>query len=176
MDVALRWVNESEWACAQEWVPILCVEAVLVRGAHDSLQVGLIQRYSPFGTDPVWCQIGGRVMRNEVLTSALTRHISGAVSDVSVDLGTDPQPLYVMQFLPSGPVAEAPWAGTDPRKHSVSLCYLVSVSTDPVCRTGGEALNFKWFGVDELAGLTQMWPGASHLIDALLARSGLSSS
>ena len=91
-------------------------------------------------------------------------------------LGTDPQPLYVMQFLPSGPVAEAPWAGTDPRKHSVSLCYLVSVSTDPVCWTGGEALNFKWFGVDELAGLAQMWPGASHLIDALLARSGLSSS
>jgi hypothetical protein len=90
---------------------------------------------------------GGRVLRDEFLTSALLRHLSDSLDAIEVPFADDLQPVYVMQWLPNGPTADAPWVGTDPRKHAVSLCYPISVDYLP-----------------------RIWPGTKHLVGVVVAR------
>ena len=117
-----NWLSETEWQAVQSMVPILCSDAVPVRRVDGTVQVGLIQRHNPVGDAPVWCQIGGRVWRDELLTSALRRHLADALDGIEVPPEGHMQPVYVKQLLADGS-AVAPWVGTDPRKHAVTLCH-----------------------------------------------------
>jgi len=166
-DRPVNFLSDADWAAAQRMVPIVCVDAVPMRRVGRRLEVGLIQRHNPFGSDPVWCHIGGRVMRDELVTSALRRHLDDALDTLEFDVAGDLQPAYVMQWLPGGPTSQAPWAGTDPRRHAISLCYPIHVVTAPRCRTGGEALAFGWFAP---GALPAVWPGIEHVVEAVVAR------
>jgi hypothetical protein len=60
------------------------------------------------------------------------------------------------------------WTGLDPRKHAVSLCYLVAVDAVPDVRPLGEALDFQWFQWDALESMQgQLWPGTLHMLKRL---------
>jgi len=151
------------------------VDALLIRRRAAVTEVGLIQRHNPFGPEPMWCHIGGRVRRNEILTAALRRHLDDSIDNVEVPLVGDVQPVYVMEWLTGGPTDDAPWAGTDPRKHAISLCYAIPVAEDLMCRPGGEALYFRWFEPAELDDLDGVWPGTKHLVNAVLSRASFDS-
>lgn len=163
------YLSADDWSAAQRNVPILCVEAIPVRRVGERVEVGLIQRHNPFGAPPLWCQIGGRVLRGEALIDALRRHLADAL-DQSPAIAADAQPVYAMEFFPDGPTAGVPWAGTDPRQHSVSLCYPVRLPADVGHREGGEALAFAWFDRAAVDALDTAWPGTRHLVASVLAR------
>lgn len=166
------------WTTIQDSVPIACVDALLVRRdpAGRPTQVGLIRRTAPFGSGLTWCHVGGRVNLGETLAQALCRHLVDTLGPAAAfDLGDDPQPGHVMQYFRAPYTGSGLRAGYDPRKHAISLCYLLDVDETTAPRiaavAGGEAREFAWINVDELPALTDTWPGTLTMARALLARS-----
>jgi ADP-ribose pyrophosphatase YjhB (NUDIX family) len=135
------WLDVSEWRRIQTVVPILCVDALAVRRGV-ALEAGLILRETPH-QGRRWCLLGGRVRRGEVLADALRREWHQA-------LGPD----YMMGPVDGPTVVEyqpdaLPGRPHDPRQHSVSMTYTVIATEEP--RTlGREALDFRWFTVDQV--------------------------
>jgi hypothetical protein len=170
------WLDESMWDMIQGAVPIVCVDLVPVRRRtlSEGHEVGLIRRHTPFAGKIAWCQVGGRVHRGETIRDSLLRHLHGTLSGVRVDLPSDPQPGYVMQWFPVLPPSEPAagvWYGLDPRRHAVALSFGVEIGGDPIPVPGGEAMEFSWFAAEELDALrSELWPGTESLIQALLTR------
>ncbi len=152
----------------EQSVPIVCVDFILVRRdlREHIAQVGLIRRRSPFGD--VWCHLGGRVRYGETVRSAILRHLTESLAAVPLDLPPDPQPDYVYQWFPEAlaPRDGAPF-GRDPRKHSVALSFVLTISGTPEVVPGGEAIEFGFWPRASLP--SDLWPGCRHLLDRLLA-------
>ncbi len=160
-------LSDQDWEAVQARVPIVCVDVVPVKrnplGAIT--HVGLIKRTSPFGGQEVWCQIGGRVRRSELLAEAANRHCRDALG-VAAYKESDPRPGYVMQWFPDYDGSD--W-GSDPRKHAVSVCYLVDLPGALEAQPHSEALDFSWFPVPEgMPPPAQTWPGTHLLVERLL--------
>jgi ADP-ribose pyrophosphatase YjhB (NUDIX family) len=86
-------------------------------------------------------------------------------------LPPDPQPDRVVQYFPTtGPVDAGLDHGHDPRQHAVALVHAVVLSGEPTIVRGGEALDFRWWGQDELAGLRDVWPGTLQTVRGALRR------
>lgn len=167
------WLSEKEWKFVQRKLPIACVDIVPIRpGDGATPHVGLIQRTSPFDDGLRWCQIGGRIRRDETVRTSLLRHLHGTLEGVHVLLPSDPQPDYVMQWFPTPPAEQDGVAyGADPRRHAVALSFVVELLGDPVRVEGGEAHRFEWFTYADVAALGDMlWPGTEALLGALLPR------
>jgi ADP-ribose pyrophosphatase YjhB (NUDIX family) len=172
------WLDEATWALVQRQVPITCVDLVPMRGGSGAvpledgpLEVGLIERESPFGLR--WCQIGGRLRLGETLRAGLLRHVEHTLSGVSVELPPDPQPDYVMQWFiePIPPERDGVGYGFDPRQHAVALCFAAELNGEPTAVEGGEAVRFGWFTVEAVRGLgTRLWPGTGELVEAISHR------
>lgn len=149
----------------EESVPIVCVDFIPVQrnAAGDIDRIGLILRHSPFGE--VWCHLGGRVRFGETVAQALQRHATDTIGEIELGLGEDPQPKYVYQWFPErvAPTNGLPF-GRDPRKHAVSLTFLVELDALPVAVEGGEALEFSYWPVD---AIPQTWPGCTELFERL---------
>lgn len=144
--------------------PIACVDLVpVVRDRLGSVvKVGLIRRSSPFGER--WCQLGGRVLHGETLVDAAHRHLNQTISTSSAAT-VERTPFFVNQYLQT-PTAGA---GLDPRKHAISVCYLVDYGTDvPAIHVQGEAREFRWFARAQIP-TSQLWPGSEIMLAALPA-------
>ncbi len=151
----------------QARVPVVCVDLVpVLRGPLGTVtHVGLIRRTSPFDGREVWCQVGGRVRRSETLADAGNRHLVDALG-VNAFAEPDPRPGCVMQWFPD---RKGPRWGSDPRKHAVSLCFLIDLSGLYEVQPNGEALDFAWFPVPVgLPPADETWPGTDVLISRLL--------
>ena len=161
------------WATIQASIPIVCVDAVLARRTLDGTvtQVGLIRRFDATGKATTWCHIGGRMQLGESIAEALDRHVTETVGlDITKQLGPDPQPDYVQQYFPAPDAhPELPGAGVDARKHAVALSFLVTVEEEVAAVAGSEGLEFAWFNTEQLAALTDVWPGSMSMITRLLA-------
>ena len=166
------YLSEESLETARALVPIVCVDLVPARTAVDGqAEVGLILRDMPGSETQVWCHLGGRVRRGETLASALLRHLESTLSGAGIDLEVDPQPHYTMQWFPTAQSAGAlPVHGHDPRQHAVALVYAVELHGEPVSRAGGEASEFRWWRVDELAATAgpPLWPGCLAAITGAL--------
>ena len=160
------WLDDATWGAVQRTVPITCVDLLPFRAG--GAEVALVLRATPFGPEPRWCHMGGRVRYGETVRAALLRHLHETVSGAEVALPADPQPDYVMQWFadPVDPGRDGVAYGWDPRRHAVALCFAVELTGEPVPVPGGEALRFGWFETDALDGL-DLWPGTAELVAAM---------
>lgn len=163
------FIPDDLYACIEASIPIVCVDFVLVRRADDRVvQVGLIQRTSPYGL--VWCHLGGRVKRGETIAQAIRRHLGDSLHGAHIDIGPDPQPVHTYQWFPSliAPDDDLVF-GSDERKHAIGLSFVIEEAGDP--RAGnGEALDFRYFAPDALP--ETLWPGCRGLFEKLLTHPG----
>jgi ADP-ribose pyrophosphatase YjhB (NUDIX family) len=141
-----QFLSEKDWNLVCESVPILCVDVIL-SPADDARKLALIRRTTPDGNG--WCLVGGRVLLNEHLSAAVERHVTATLGPtVRVDRST----------LELGAVIEyfsEPDMGDfhDPRKHAVALTYSATCECTGEPEALGEALEFGWFGIDQLSGV-----------------------
>jgi ADP-ribose pyrophosphatase YjhB (NUDIX family) len=165
----MTFVSDDFYIRIEHAVPILCVDFVPVRRRNARTEVGLILRDSPFGR--VWCHLGGRVQHGETLADAIRRHAFDTL-DVEIDLGPDPQPVWVYQWFPDELRPQTGLvAGRDPRKHAIGLSFVIDLAgKQPEPRD--EALDFAYFAPTKLP--SPLWPGCGNLIRQLLTRSLLS--
>jgi len=139
-----QWMSAADYDFVQDRVPILCVD-VLLSPSDDPRQVALIRRVAPDGDG--WCLVGGRVLRNEPLSAAVERHVAATLGPaVHVDRSTLQLGAVIEYFTEPG-------AGDfhDPRKHAVALTYAASCECIGEPEALGEALEFGWFKIDQLA-------------------------
>jgi ADP-ribose pyrophosphatase YjhB (NUDIX family) len=66
------WIPQAQYEMIQAAVPVLCVDVVL-HPAGFPRQAGLIRRAG--AARETWCMIGGRVLRDEPLPDAVSRHV-----------------------------------------------------------------------------------------------------
>jgi ADP-ribose pyrophosphatase YjhB (NUDIX family) len=154
-------LSDPDWTWATGHLPIVCVDVLPVR--YDPGQrisgIGLIRRDSPFG--PVWCHVGGRVLLGETLAEAARRHLKDSLESGG-ESAMATSPYFVNQYFREQREGE----GWDPRKHAVAACFLAEFApADTPKPTGTEAIDFRWFGVDELPAEAEMWPGTMAMID-----------
>ena len=141
-----RLLPDQDYQFIRARVPILCVD-VLLSPKDDPQRVGLIYRMTHDGGEG-WCLIGGRVLRNERLIDAVTRHVRATLGEgVTVDRSTLGLRTIAEYF-------SEPFEGElyDPRKHAVALTYTAFCDGEP--RPMGEAQEFRWFEISELSGLS----------------------
>jgi hypothetical protein len=96
--------------------------------------------------------------------------MNDALSDAEFDLPSDPQPNYTMQWFPPDNqlLQNEKGFGHDPRQHAVALSFVIALKSGPMVRTGGEALDFAWFTLEDLEKSQRpLWPGTRHLVHAL---------
>jgi len=164
--------SAEEWQTLSESLPIAGSDVLPVRiGEDDFLYIGLISRTTPFG-GARWCHVGGRQAIDETQADAARRHLasslvrktaSGKLKKLDPSVVAD-RPEATYEFLRE----EREGYGYDPRKHAVSACFKVWLPIETVARPDSdEALDFRWFRLDQLPDEAEMWPGTSGIIDLL---------
>ena len=164
-------LSAALWATVQDSVPILCVDIVPVRRDPEGnvTDVGFIRRAAPFGDEPVWCHVGGRANLGESLAEAITRHLTETLgAHAGVDVGSDPQPHYVMQYFRQARLGDSLRSGWDPRKHAVALTFVIELPAGVTAVRGGEGTEFRWIPIELLATMTDTWPGSMTAVLAAL--------
>lgn len=158
-----RWLSPEDYSFVRERVPILCVDVLLSpRGRWSA--VGLIRRATYDGGDG-WCLVGGRVLRDENLPAAVTRHVAATLgAGLRLDLATL-QLRAVAEYF----TKPSPGELHDPRKHAVALTY--TAACEGVPRPAGEATDFRWFDIGEL-GDVDFGFGQDSVVARVLATSG----
>jgi ADP-ribose pyrophosphatase YjhB (NUDIX family) len=139
-----QWLPQEQYDFIVAHVPILCVDLIPLSD-EEQPRIGLIERATP---DDVtgWCLVGGRVMRDEPLESAVRRHLHATLGDeIDVDPATL-RPVGVIEYFSQEGVGEF----HDPRKHAVSVTYSGRCSGIPHVQTGTEAIDFAWFTQEQL--------------------------
>jgi len=156
-----RWIPESEYEYIRANVPIACVDFIPL--SHDwPPMIGLIRRETYRGGQG-WCLVGGAVLRDEPLLAAVERHVNATLGDdVHVDTAT-------LHLLDIAEYFTKPGLGQfyDPRKHSVAPTYFGSCGGS--IRPCGEALEFRWFQLEELP-MRQFGFGQEELVRRLINR------
>jgi ADP-ribose pyrophosphatase YjhB (NUDIX family) len=139
-----QWLPQEQYDFIVAHVPILCVDLIPLSAGQQPL-IGLIERATPDdGTG--WCLVGGRVMRDEPLTAAVTRHLQATLGDeIDVDLSTL-RPIGIIEYFSEKGLGEF----HDPRKHAVSVTYSGRCSGTPRVQAGTEAINFAWHTNEQL--------------------------
>jgi ADP-ribose pyrophosphatase YjhB (NUDIX family) len=155
--------------------PIPCVDVLPYRewtnaDGQQIREVGLIRRRVPRkegGWTEGWALVGGRVYYNESLKDAIDRHVVDTLDttvtwDASID--SHRYPTTVGEYFPSLRPGEA----FDPRQHSIALSYVVDLGGPP--RAVGEALEFRWFALDEIPGADigfNQWTVVKRLLERI---------
>ena len=143
-----NWIPDDLWKTIQQIVPIACVDVLLLKADSDvvgATQIGLIKRKAPSG--PGWCLVGGRVMRNETIGEAISRHLDVTLGKaISYTLESNPQPLHVEQYF----TYPREVGRVDPRQHSIALTFAVRIGGAPVPQPRSEATEFGWFDLSKL--------------------------
>ncbi len=139
---------------------------LLLSPAGEPGRVGLIYRAGAQEGIYGWCVVGGRVLHGERLSDAADRHVratlgkEAVVDQVTLRFGT------VIEYLPE-PGAEF----YDPLKHSIGLSYTAECHGD--VQPEGEALDFRWFPLSELASLENAF-NQGEVVARLLSATGRS--
>jgi len=153
------WLPEAEWRMLQQRIPVVCVDVLPLRIAGAcKIEVGFIYRQTPH-QGRRWCLVGGRLLRNELLRSAVIRQIREALgSGVRCILSPPVEPLLVAEYFSR----EVRGSLLDPRQHAISLTFAVQVhgSIQPT----GEALDFRWFSLDKFPNSNQFGFGQKRVI------------
>ena len=133
------WLDETTWHQVQELVPIACVDIIPLRtpASSDSMSIGLIRRHTPHQGER-WCVVGGRVLRNESLAEAVTRHLHETLGS-EIDFDTSSAPLFIAEYF----TTRRPGFLYDPRQHAIAATYAFEIRGEP--RASGEASRFQWF-------------------------------
>lgn len=155
------WIPAIEYGHILERVPTLCVDLLPLSVGADS--IGLIRRET-YGGGQGWCMVGGAVKRNEPLVAAIERHVKCTLGD---DIGFElpsPQPLWVAEYFTRPEIGDL----HDPRKHAVALTYAATFHSDAQAQPRGEALEFRWFGLDELGSINFGF-GQGSVVERVLA-------
>jgi ADP-ribose pyrophosphatase YjhB (NUDIX family) len=142
-----KWIPEEEYQLITSRVPIACVD-VLLSPNGDTKQIGLIHR-TTYGGGHGWCLIGGAVLRNESLFDAVDRHVMATLgANIKVVRSTMRLGAVIEYF-------SEPGLGNfhDPRKHAVALTYTAECELSGTPEPIGEAIDFRWFGMDDLPGI-----------------------
>jgi ADP-ribose pyrophosphatase YjhB (NUDIX family) len=130
-------------------------------------EVGLIRRTDADGSKVGWSLVGGRVLLRESLDEAVRRHVASTLGGtVQVGPVDTARPLHAAEYSPDGRFGR-----TDPSKHAVAMTYLVQITG--VVSPGGEALDFRWFGADEIPPEEDFAYTHGEVLTAVLARSAL---
>jgi ADP-ribose pyrophosphatase YjhB (NUDIX family) len=146
LDAGKQLLPEKDWKLVCDSVPILCVD-VLLSPKGDPRQVALIRRTTYEGASEGWCLVGGRVLRNEHLPAAVQRHVAATLGPaLQVDQSTL-ELAAVIEYFSRRDLGEF----YDPRKHAVALTYAASCECTGEPQPQGEALEFGWFGIDQLS-------------------------
>lgn len=166
------YLSQELWETIQDSVPIVCVDLVPVRldvtGAVTD--VGFIRRTAPFRDGLVWCHVGGRVNLGESVAEAMHRHLIETLGPLARSpLGPDPQPDHVAQYFREQRPDAGYACGWDPRKHAVSLTFVVPVPEGVAAVAGGEGVEFRWIPLELLAAMKDTWPGSMTQVRAALA-------
>lgn len=139
-----RWIPQRDYDLILGRVPILCVD--LIPLSEDSPpKVGLIER-DTYAGGKGWCLVGGAVLRDEPLTTAVIRHLKATLGH---RIEVDPDSLKLLAIVQ---YFTDPRIGRfhDPRKHAVSLTYTGRCCGDAQVQQNGEAHDFAWFSPGEL--------------------------
>lgn len=161
---SMSFLPADLYETVEKSVPIACVDFVPVRESPGGRrEIGLILRDSPYGR--VWCHLGGRIFHGETIAQALQRHAIDTLT-VALDISDDPQPSWVYQWFPPELAPSGDWAhGSDPRKHSIGLSFVVELDGEPIAQK--EAVDFAFFAPDDLP--QPLWPGCEELLTRLRA-------
>ncbi len=152
------WLPEDEWRNVQKCIPIVCVDALPFRMDKGELrEVGLILRNTPHQGER-WCLVGGRLQYKESLKEGIIREIIETLGDKVNIKFTEDKPAKVVQYMPEEGLGEY----FDPRQHAISLTYTVLLSG--ICVPQGEALDFKWFSIDQLYEMDRIGFGQKQII------------
>ena len=139
-----QWLPQEQYDFIVAHVPILCVDLILLSD-DEQPRIGLIERATPDdGTG--WCLVGGRVMHDEPLTAAVSRHLRATLgNEIGVDLATL-RPAGIIEYFSKKRIGEF----HDPRKHAVSVTYSGRCSGTPRVQAGAEAIDFAWHTEEQL--------------------------
>jgi ADP-ribose pyrophosphatase YjhB (NUDIX family) len=136
------WIPEKQYEGILASVPIVCVDVVVFEVRSGRL--GLIFR-DTYDNKQGWCLIGGAVLRDEPIESAIRRQIFETLGgDVRI-VDSSIRFLGVVEYF----TMKRPGEFYDPRKHAVAMNYSVEIEGNPV-PDGAEALNFEWFDLGHL--------------------------
>lgn len=142
-----QWLPKEDYDFIVAHVPILCVDLIPL-SAEEEPRIGLIERATP-GGGTGWCLVGGRVMRDEPLDAALTRHLHATLG---AELEIDPaglRPVGVFEYFSKEGIGEF----HDPRKHAVSVTYSGRCPGRVRVQDNGEAIDFAWHDEGQLASV-----------------------
>lgn len=163
-------LRDSDWARATAKLPIACVDVLPVQYGQDQRvsRIGLIRRSWPDSDRQVWCHVGGRVLIGETLLTAAERHLRDSLR-WRAHPAIAASPYFVNEYFTEPGIGE----GWDPSKHAVASCFLAEFDpTETPRHQGDEAMDFRWFGLEELPDSSEMWPGTMAMIrhPALITR------
>ena len=152
------FLSDDDWRWATDHLPIACVDIfpVIRDDSGRVARVGLILRDSPYGR--VWCHLGGRVRRGELLQAAIRRHLDSALSTRS-DFRLAESPFTVHEYFPEPRTG----AGTDARKHAVASCFLAEFPEAVVPLVQGEAHEWTWHDIATVEQDLDLWPGTDGI-------------
>lgn len=183
MREADEWLDDDTWQRVQAAVPVACVDLLpVVRSRTGSIRsIGLIERTFPAGehAEQVWCQIGGRIRREESLVQCASRHLGETLIGGAALGEVAPAAFFVNEYF-SEP-GKGP--GYDPRRHAVAVCFLVEVAEEIQVEVNLHAESasldgprqvfaFKWFRPQDLDDSVSLWPGTRIMIDTALKMDG----
>jgi len=155
-----RWIPEDEYALITSRVPIACVDLLLL-SCDEGPRIGLILRETPGGSRG-WCLVGGAVLINESIESAIRRHLKVTLGK-AVALRADTLRFSaVIEYFSQLRMGEF----HDPRKHAIALTYSAACVGTP--RPAGEALDFSWFALDQLPAGDEFGFGQDRVVNRVL--------
>jgi ADP-ribose pyrophosphatase YjhB (NUDIX family) len=159
------WLRGRTYRRAIKSVAVPGIDLLLWGHDDGASSFGLILREVEQGREG-WNLIGGRIRRCERIEHAIERHLRETlIGDFHWQVGDVKKPVLVEEYMP---VAGRPAAPFDPRKHQVSLNYILYVEGRPDFEVQGEAKAFRWFPIDEPPSASSVGFGQWPLISALL--------
>lgn len=161
----MTWLSETKWREVQGLVPILCVDVLpWTKSVDGGPPRGFLIRRRDERGDLGWTLVGGRVNLDETLDDAVGRHIRSTLgSDVTWAPVDTSRPCLAAQYFRT----KHPGHGFDPRKHAVSLTYLVEI--DGSVHVGGEAHGGEFFPLDQPPSDAEVGFSQAGVIRTLLA-------
>lgn len=141
-------LSNAAYELVTDLVPITTVDMIPVDISEGSTRLGAIVRATGQEAGKL-ALIGGRILKNETIDSAIGRHLLTTIgnSDFNLISGNEiDRPFLVVQYKH----ATSSNNEFDPTKHSVAMTYLISIPEPELSLVGNEASSFEWINTDRL--------------------------
>jgi len=155
-----KWIPDEEYRTIRSRVPIACVDLLAVTDQAKP-RVGLIHRKT-YNQRQGWCLIGGAVLIDESLDSAVRRHLTATLgTSIFIVQGTLRMVLVAEYFRD-----RRSRSLYDPRKHAIALTHVGVCIGEP--EPVGEASDFQWFSIDDLPLPSEFGFGQDRIVRRLI--------